>query len=47
MTNLSYDNLSIIQNGSNTEITSGNNTLAILTGINTPLTEANFVSYGV
>ena len=47
LTDLNYDDLSIIQNGSNTEIASGNDTLAILTGINTPLTAANFVSYGV
>ncbi|MGK7953735.1 MAG: SdrD B-like domain-containing protein, partial [Crocosphaera sp.] len=47
LTDLNYEDLSIIQNGSNTEIASGNDTLAILTGVNTPFTAANFVSYGV
>ena len=44
---ISYGQLSITQNAGNTEIAFGNDTLAILNGVTTPLTEENFVSYGV
>ncbi|MGK7941738.1 MAG: SdrD B-like domain-containing protein, partial [Crocosphaera sp.] len=44
---ISYGQLSITQNAGNTEIAFGNDTLAILNGVTTPLTEENFVGYGV
>lgn len=47
LADLSYGDLSILQNGANTEIASGGNTLAVLSGFTDALTEANFVSYGV
>ncbi|MGK7885866.1 MAG: SdrD B-like domain-containing protein, partial [Crocosphaera sp.] len=44
---ISYGQLSITQNAGNTQIAFSNDTLAILNGVTTPLTEENFVSYGV